>query len=101
MRHAAPLEGNLKYSAREIQDWLVARVSHMTGVPQQQIDVRQPLLAYGLDSMAVLALTTDLGQWLGYRFHENPFDDYPTIEALAAFLAEQTARNDQQASGSR
>jgi acyl carrier protein len=101
MRHAAPLEGNLKYSAREIQDWLVARVSQAAGVPQQQIAVQEPVLAYGLDSMAVLALTADLGQWLGYRFQENPLDDYPTIEALAAFLAQQTAMNDQESSGSR
>ena len=81
-------------SAQEIQDWLVARLSRATGLPPQEIDVRQPLLSYGLDSMAVLALTADLGKWLGYRFEEDPLDEYPTIDALAAFLAEETATND-------
>lgn len=95
MRHAAPLEGNVKHSAREIEDWLAVRVSQATGLAPEQIEVSQPLLRYGLDSMAVLALTADLGQWLGYRFQENPLDDYPTIEALANFLAEQTATHDQ------
>jgi len=42
----------------------------------------------------VLALTADLGKWLGYRFEEDPLDEYPTIDALAAFLAEETATND-------
>jgi acyl carrier protein len=81
----------MKRSGQEIQDWLVARLSRTTGLPPHQIDARKPLLSYGLDSMAVLALTADLGKWLGYRFQEDPLDEYPTIEALAAFLAEETA----------
>jgi acyl carrier protein len=85
----------MKRSAQEIQDWLVARLSRVTGMPPQGIDVRKPLLSYGLDSMAVLALTADLGKWLGYRFQEDPLDEYPTIEALAAFLAAETATDDQ------
>jgi acyl carrier protein len=83
----------MRRSAEEIQDWLVERLGRATGIPCPEIDPRQPLLSYGLDSMAVLALTADLGNWIGYQFHEDPLDEYPTIEALAAFLAEETARD--------
>ena len=84
-------------SAEEIQDWIAARVSSVTGVAPQEIDVREPLPRYGLDSVAVVALVADLETWLGYRFRENPLDEHPTVESLARFLAEQTARGDRQA----
>jgi acyl carrier protein len=77
-------------SAQEIQDWLVARVSSLTGVAPAEIDVGESLLRYGLDSVAVVALAADLEAWLGYRFRENPFEEHPTIASLAQFLAEQS-----------
>jgi acyl carrier protein len=82
-------------SAQEIQDWLVARISSLTGTAPSQIHVREPLLRYGLDSVATVALVTDLEAWLDYRFHANPLDDHPTIAGLAQYLAAQTARGPQ------
>jgi acyl carrier protein len=81
----------VSHSRQEIQDWIVARVSALTGVPAREIDVGRPLLRCGLDSVAVVALAADLETWLGYRFQENPLEAHPTIEALARFLAEQVA----------
>jgi acyl carrier protein len=74
-------------SAQEIQDWIVAYVSRATGTPPGQIGVQEPFLRHGLDSVAVVALVADLEIWLGYRFHDNPLDTYPTIAALAQHLA--------------
>jgi acyl carrier protein len=82
----------MSVSAEAIQDWIVARVSKLTGVAPEEIDPREPVSRYGLDSMAVVVLATDLEEWLGYRFHDNPLNDYPTIEALSRFLAEQVTR---------
>src|SRR5262249_51459730 len=92
---AAPLEGErgMTRSAQEIQDWIIGRVSTLTGIAPEEIDAREPLLHYGLDSVALVALTTDLEKWLGYSFREKPLEDHPTIEALARYLADQTAGN--------
>jgi acyl carrier protein len=79
-------------SAADIRDWLVRRVSELTGVDPAEIDAGRPILRYGLDSVALVRLAADLEEWLGYRFRENPLDRHPTIEALAQFLAEQTAK---------
>jgi 8-amino-7-oxononanoate synthase len=76
----------------EISDWIVARVSQLTEVPPADVDVRAPLTRYGLDSVALVALATDLEKWLGYRFRENPLDAHPSVEALSRFLAEQVNR---------
>ena len=78
-------------SEQEIQDWIVARVSGLTGLAPAEIDVHEPLLRFGLDSVAVVALVAELEEWLGYRFRENPLDEHPTIAALARFLAGQVA----------
>jgi acyl carrier protein len=68
------------------------RLSRLTGVPAPELDPREPIRRYGLDSVALVAFATDLEEWLGYRFHGNPLDEHPTLESLAAFLAKETAR---------
>jgi myxalamid-type polyketide synthase MxaE and MxaD len=84
-------------TAVQIEDWLVARVANLTGLGPEEIDVQEPLLRYGLDSVAVVTLATDLEAWLGYRFRSNPLADHPTIAALASFLAGQVAGGDRPA----
>ena len=52
--------------------WIVGRISTLTGVAPGEIDARDPLLRYGLASVAVVSLVADLEAWLDYRFRENP-----------------------------
>lgn len=80
-------------SPDEIRAWLVERVSRLAGTPPEAVDVSVPLTRHGLDSVALITLTADLENWLGYRFRENPFDDHPTIESLSRFLSEQVTRS--------
>jgi acyl carrier protein len=85
-------------TAEEISAWLVARVSTLTDLPPEEIDVRAPLSRTGLDSVAVVALASDLETWLGYRFSANPLEDHPTIASLADFLAAEVAESSSPAS---
>jgi acyl carrier protein len=78
-------------TADEIERWLVERVGDLTGVPAAEIDPAAPLARHGLDSVAAITVIADLEKWLGYRFRENPLEQYPTIADLARFLAEETA----------
>lgn len=103
-------------SAQEIQEWMIERLSRLMGVPPRDIDPREPIRRYGLDSVALVNFTTDLEDWLvtppppqptkdqplatsllkaeplRYRFRSNPLDDHPTVEALAAFLVQELAK---------
>ena len=79
-------------SAAKIEAWLAARVGELADLPPGDVDVRAPLTRHGLDSVALIALAADLEKWLGLRFRENPLEAHPTIEALAAYLAEEAAR---------
>jgi len=73
-------------SAQEIQDWLVNRISNLTGLAPEAIDVNEPYYRHGLDSVTMVLILTDLETWLGRRFRENPLPEYPTIASLAHFL---------------
>jgi acyl carrier protein len=86
----------VNHSAQQIQDWMIDRLSRLIRVAPGEIDPREAIRRYGLDSVALVTFVTDLEKWLGYHFSGNPLDaldDYPTLEALAVFLAEQTAAN--------
>jgi acyl carrier protein len=80
-------------SQQEIQDWLVGRVGAMVGVQPAEVNPSVPLRRFGLDSVALVHVALDLEEWLGYRFRGNPLHDHPTIESLAHYLAEQSARD--------
>ena len=78
-------------SAAEIKDWIVARISAVQGIEQAEVRTDAPLIGMGLDSMQFVVLVGELEDWLGCRFTDNPLFDYPTIDALSAYLAEQVA----------
>jgi acyl carrier protein len=79
-------------SVEEIQQWLVDRVSTLTGLAPKNIAPKEHLSRFGLDSVMMITLAADLENWLGYRFRDNPFEDHPTIEELSQFLAAQIAK---------
>ena len=79
-------------SAEAIREWLVSRIGTVQGVPAAHVRTDEPLVATGLDSMQIVVLVGELEEWLGCRFTDNPLIDYPTIDALSAYLADQSAR---------
>ena len=75
-------------SAAEIQDWLVEQLANELQISSDRINIVQPILSYGIDSMQVVVIVARLEDWLGFRFSSNPLEDHPTIESLALFVAE-------------
>ena len=78
--------------ADEIRRWLLERLSERLRVAQTAIDREAPMISFGVDSMQFVVLVGELEDWLGCRFADNPLIDYPTINALAEFLADQLAQ---------
>ncbi len=78
-------------SARVIADWLVAEVSQRFGIEPASIDAEQPLVRYGLDSIAALELVAALEDWLGCALSLTLMWDYPTIGAIARHVAAHLA----------
>ena len=53
-----------------------------------EIDPHLPFSYYGLDSLDAVALATELEAWLGEPVAPDIAWDYPTVHAVAAYLAE-------------
>jgi len=76
----------------DIRQWMVERLSTRLSLEPGEIDVEQPLVALGVDSMQFVVLVGELEDWLGCRFASNPLVGYPSINALSHFLARELAK---------
>src|SRR5437660_3988478 len=72
---------------KEIETWLVARISQLLGVGAQQIDIETPLSHYGLDSIVAFEIMGDLEEWLQRSLPESLLWDEPDIKALTHYLS--------------
>ncbi len=70
-----------------IQRWLLETISAKLNVPIENIDIRESLAQYGLDSAAATALSGELEQWFGKSVPATLVYDYPTIEAMVPYLS--------------
>jgi acyl-CoA synthetase (AMP-forming)/AMP-acid ligase II/acyl carrier protein len=71
-----------------IEDFVSQRLSSQLGVRPDDIDLRQPFTALGVDSARALTLLGEVEAWLGRPLSPTLFWNYPTISDLAAHLAQ-------------
>ncbi len=72
-----------------IQTWLISHLALYLNIPPDEIDIQEPFTAYGLDSAVAVSMTGELGQWIGCELAIILFWEYPSIEILAQYLAEE------------
>lgn len=82
------LPGNNKksFNVKDIETWLILKVSEQLQVAPNEIDIRQPLAQYGLNSLAAMSITGEVNEWLGCKISPTIVYDYPTIESLVKYL---------------
>ncbi|HVJ88276.1 MAG TPA: type I polyketide synthase, partial [Labilithrix sp.] len=73
-------------SVEKLRAWIVARVAHLTGVPESAIDSSERLHRLGLDSLRATTLLAELGVKLGRVLSPTLAWEYPTPDALARHL---------------
>jgi len=76
----------------EIRQWIIDKLEVRLQIEPAEIRLDEPLIALGVDSMQFVVIVGELEEWLGCRFADNPLIDYPSVNALAAFLASQLAK---------
>jgi acyl carrier protein len=70
----------------ELRDWLRTQIAEYLDLPPEEIAVDVPLSAYGVDSLYALTIIADIEDHLEIALDPELIWDYPTIEALSAFL---------------
>ena len=78
-----------KPTAKEIQAWMVDYLSRLLNHHPKEIKVKVAFDRYGLDSSAAAVMSGDLEEWLKIDLDPTLMYDYPTIETLAQYLAEE------------
>ena len=71
----------------EIADWCKAYLARILGRPEAEINLTTTFDRYGLDSSVVVAMTGNLGDWLGHKVDPGAPFDFPTIDELSRALA--------------
>lgn len=79
-------QGQRRDRELEIQAWLVENIARRLGIAATEIDVEEPFVSYGLDSVQGVRLTAELEDWLGRKLSPTLAYDYPSIAALASYL---------------
>lgn len=79
-------------SADDIQAWLIDKLAELLDLAPQDIDPQDTFDLLGLASRDVVSLSGDLEDWLGQRISPTVAYEYPTIAALARFLAQGTGK---------
>ncbi len=77
-------------TVEHIEEWLRVNVARELELDPDEIDTRQPLSRYGLDSLAAVSLSGELEVWLGRELPPDLLTSFPTIEALARSLADES-----------
>ena len=78
-------------SVEVIRAWLLNKIGELLTIAPEQIDTQEPLTNYGLSSMSGVILSGDIEQWLGLELAPMVAWEYPTIDALARYLADEAA----------
>jgi natural product biosynthesis luciferase-like monooxygenase protein len=76
----APLPGP---GAQALTRWLVSAIAAQLRRSVDQIDAAAPFSSLGLDSLALVALSGDLAEFLGRPLSPTLLYDYPTIDRLS------------------
>ncbi|OGL16071.1 MAG: hypothetical protein A3F92_06580 [Candidatus Rokubacteria bacterium RIFCSPLOWO2_12_FULL_71_22] len=70
----------------EIQAWMISYLSDLLEIDPGEIDAREPLASYGLDSTGAVGMVGDLSSWLDRLLDPEILYSYPTIDALTRYL---------------
>jgi acyl carrier protein len=73
----------------EISAYCVDHVAEILRVPKESIDTNANFARLGLDSAMSVYLVMELEDKLELELESDMLVDYPTIDALSAFLAEK------------
>ncbi len=78
---------NESINALKIKNWLVFHLSTSLELDPQSINVDQDFTEYGLNSIEMVNISGELEEYLGCRLDPTLVLDYPNIQALSDYLA--------------
>jgi len=80
-------QGPRRVTASDLEAWLTERIAARLRLPRSHVHVTTPFVEFGMSSMDAVGIAVDLERWLGRPLSPTAIYNYPTISALARWLA--------------
>ena len=78
----------MQQSVTSIASWMTAYLADLLEIPQSEVGLTTPFENFGLDSAAVVSLTSDLSRWVGMELESDLLFQCPDIESVARYVGE-------------
>ena len=95
-KRAARIVGTVFFGAdmtrEQISDFCVVSLAKVLRIPKDRVDTDTKFSRLGLDSAMAVYLMMELEEKLDLELSMDDFYDYPTVDDLSRYLAEQRAR---------
>jgi myxalamid-type polyketide synthase MxaE and MxaD len=82
---------------REVAGWLVARLGELLDLPAEQVPTDEPFTGLGVSSLQAVELSDALQRWAGVELSPTAAYDYPSVEEIAAHVAQLSAATEPEA----
>ncbi|MCW7940641.1 polyketide synthase [Streptomyces hygroscopicus] len=82
----------MQVTADEARKWLTEEIAQRLGVDPSEVPPDQYFDELDLDSTTALIMAGELESWLGFELGTTALWYHPTVEALAAHIAEECER---------
>ena len=92
-----PLLDSAPESKEVVETWLASHLAHQLKVPVQKIDVRQPIIRYGLDSLKAIELVHTIEAKVGVNLTMTSLLQSPSVSELASEIFTQLTAGSQDA----
>jgi phthiocerol/phenolphthiocerol synthesis type-I polyketide synthase C len=79
----------VRASAADIEGWLLEHLQARLGPGAETVDSHMPFSYYGLTSIDAVVLAGELQDWLGSPVSPTLTWEYPTVSAVARYLADE------------
>lgn len=77
---------NNTITKEQIQNWFIQKISNELEVPINEIDVKASITDFGVDSITMVHLSAELGDYVGVDIEPAALYKYHTIEAITNFV---------------
>ena len=76
-------------SEQDIQQWLVGKVSEITNLDSNEIDIDKEIMSYGLDSSALMLVIGELSDIVKKEISMDTLQNKKTISDIAVYVSSQ------------
>jgi acyl-CoA synthetase (AMP-forming)/AMP-acid ligase II/acyl carrier protein len=78
-------------TAKEVEAWLTRRLATRLRLKPSQVQAATPFIEFGMSSLDAVEIAAELARWLGRPLSPTAIYNYPTVAALARWLARSSA----------